>query len=878
MSVSSIRIYINMALEYLDSPYRVDDVEPNLQQAEQRLSSLSPDDAGPLIAQIADIRAKLDNMVKPADARQVKAAQGKIRQARDYIDTNRGNLTPSDKDHIEDLFQIAVQYLDNIADERKADKLKAPVLAEIAQVRAQYGTNTTAPPPPPKPATPPPPSQQFYDAKRKVFWANDYFTTPGRVEQTEPELAQAEQLLQGDASREADALRAEMAALRDQLADMVMPSDEAVVRAAQRDVQSVGDYMDRQRAFLHKSDTIEELDGRLQKVVDEGLSKIKHPRKAEQLKAPVLAEIARLRAELGIAVKDRTWQPPMAPCQPPTNYPQTQYQQVQTQRSPEPADTTTLTLSPSDLSLLNRAKRTLLQARSNIESRRIQDVESLLFDASTALSPLADPHKAALLAEISQLRSDLSAARVEEDTRIITSELDRRLGSIESDLGSDSMRYSVQSYTQRFEREDVRRILTPERYRGYEAKFTELMDKNAAKLKREVLASAARAMAGLEERLAGNPFMGLQGYQVSKVDGEVRGLRWQVERELRQLPEEDADRASVEGELKRLDAKLAGYSDAWAKAGLHDEVRRGWAVVGEEVKGWEGEGFELGEGGATALDEPQMPLTRLAIRRAQYYLRGDTYVQRTRDENPGDEVVAEVDRDAEQLLEAAGTKMAEAFDRVMGVAEGMDTPIEDRWLREKPGYLITGAEGTFEKTRFYELVVGRIRALDQRWKDELAAVHKGREGLCERLTTEGVQKWPSIVAGIRTVSGFDPSSARPGDAVHLQGVYNRAGWDFGGEYGFSMRFNGVPLGGFYEPYINTAMEHAAYGLKLRIDDHEAWDLVGVVLGPGSINERTKRTIRRGMDTEEIEEWLPIECLRMRVIALRAGPVVVGPQS
>jgi hypothetical protein len=174
MSVSSVRIYVNMALEYLDSPYRVDDVEPNLVQAEQRLANLDPADAAPLIEQIASIRARLDEIVKPEDARQVKAAQGKIRQARDFIDTNDGRLNQSAKDHIEELFKIAVQYLGQITDARKADKLKAPVLAEIDQVRRQYGTSNTAPPPaPPKSPTPPPPSPEFYNAKRAVFWANE---------------------------------------------------------------------------------------------------------------------------------------------------------------------------------------------------------------------------------------------------------------------------------------------------------------------------------------------------------------------------------------------------------------------------------------------------------------------------------------------------------------------------------------------------------------------------------------------------------------------------------------------------------------------------------------------------------------------------------
>lgn len=225
MSVSSVKIYINMALEYLDSPYRVDDVEPNLQQAEQRLVNLSPSDAAPLKEQIADIRDKLDNMVSPADARQVSAAEGKLRQARDFIDTNRGQLTQSGKDHVEELFGGAVQFLNQTLDARKADKLKAPVLAEIERIRLQYGTNTVAAPPVaiPKAATNVAPSPNYSNAKGKVFWANDYFASPGRMDQVEPELAQAEQLLSDDESHEADALRNEISALREKLADVISP-------------------------------------------------------------------------------------------------------------------------------------------------------------------------------------------------------------------------------------------------------------------------------------------------------------------------------------------------------------------------------------------------------------------------------------------------------------------------------------------------------------------------------------------------------------------------------------------------------------------------------------------------------------------------------
>lgn len=72
-----------------------------------------------------------------------------------------------------------------------------------------------------------------------------------------------------------------------------------------------------------------------------------------------------------------------------------------------------------------------------------------------------------------------------------------------------------------------------------------------------------------------------------------------------------------------------------------------------------------------------MPQTHLAIRRTQYYLHGDSYIQRTRDGNPGDAVITAVDREAEQLFEAARTKIASAFDRIGDAAKLLSTPIKD---------------------------------------------------------------------------------------------------------------------------------------------------------------------------------------------------------
>ena len=108
--------------------------------------------------------------------------------------------------------------------------------------------------------------------------------------------------------------------------------------------------------------------------------------------------------------------------------------------------------------------------------------------------------------------------------------------------------------------------------------------------------------------------------------------------------------------------------------------------------------------------------------------------------------------------------------------------------------------------------------------------------------------WPGIEAGIKTEEGFNPAEGDKwkGKTVKLKGVYNRAGWDWTG-YPFAVTitaFRGRPLrgkreGGLDDVYDKTLMSP---------DNHEQWDVIAVVQGPGKINERTSTEIRDGSTT------------------------------
>jgi hypothetical protein len=118
--------------------------------------------------------------------------------------------------------------------------------------------------------------------------------------------------------------------------------------------------------------------------------------------------------------------------------------------------------------------------------------------------------------------------------------------------------------------------------------------------------------------------------------------------------------------------------------------------------------------------------------------------------------------------------------------------------------------------------------------------------------------------------------------VRLDQVYNRCGWDYGNRaFSFAVRLDGVVFGGVYEPHVLEALEHAWYQLKLAVNDRIVWDVIGEIEGPDTIGVRTTVTLRdksSGAKLGEIEEWPPIDCLRIRIVGLRAGPVTVTPHA
>jgi hypothetical protein len=301
----------------------------------------------------------------------------------------------------------------------------------------------------------------------------------------------------------------------------------------------------------------------------------------------------------------------------------------------------------------------------------------------------------------------------------------------------------------------------------------------------------------------------------------------------------------------------------WQARSQARAVQDAWLVLLDDIDDWADESDNVAE---RPLEEPRLPKTREAVQRMRHFVHAD----------PGDSApaVRAVYREAAETLERAGAKLDAAFNAMLDDAERRPVPLRGPEL-DRPLHLATAARYTFEGTRFLAANVARAEALHERWQAEVAAVMAAQRELYDDLAREAEQRWPAVVAG-HAPQPFT-AGAEPGTKILLARVHNRAGWDFDGNvYPFSLRYDGVVLAGLYEGHVLEALEHAWYELKLDVNDRIPWDVVAVVEGSGTVGERTVISVKdlsTGLEIGKREEWPPVPCVRLRIVALHAGPVV-----
>jgi len=679
-------------------------------------------------------------------------------------------------------------------------------------------------------------------AKSRLMGASMYMES-GRYGEVDSALEAAEGFLVGLPEEETAEIVAQIAAMRLAANEALVAEQIGVkVRAAQRELNAAKDYID---GGSMMPDGIEERIRKGEEYLD-GVP--------DADKAPLVAEIEVLRGRLA----------GNAPA--PASEPSSSAAPVQS--------------GPSDDDRMNisRARSAIVGARSYVESRRTEGVLETLDEAASFLTNVSEAEKGDLLAEIDMIRAQAAGVENAENIRRVESELNRHFSEAENGQAwrlHDSLR-AINYITNRLAEDDVRSILPAETMERYQARLVTATTSRLALIKSNALERSAPQLREIEERLATDPFAGISLDQGFTISGELQTLKDRVLHDIRDVPEDDADLIAINARLAAADHTIEVAMAVLAKAKLEADVTERWRMVSSEFDGWEQESIA---DDARPVEAPQLPKTTLAITRISYLLGGDD-TRQLREEHADNEVVVATYRAAEEAFEAAAEKLNAAYIQVLDVAEQQPTPMSEI-DRTKPLHLESAARTQLEDTRFQEPVIARIQKLDERWKAELAAIMQGRQDLYDKLAIEAAAAWPAIVEATGATEDFDPSdTGAQGKTVLLRDVYNRSGWEFSG-YDFARRVNGIPVGGSYEGYVQKALEHAWYELKLDVNDRITWDIIAVVEGPGKIGERTNRTLKdasTGREMGKIEEWPPVECIRVRVIGLHAGPVAVGPQG
>ena len=518
------------------------------------------------------------------------------------------------------------------------------------------------------------------------------------------------------------------------------------------------------------------------------------------------------------------------------------------------------------------ARARISMAKESLDREDYDRVESSLDSAEKALDGLSDAEKAPVLAEIKAVRDQIQTAQNAGKIKTMEKELDRHLRQAESDLesGARSPESVLKVASDRLKSDDAK-VLPPETVKKYQDRINQIRVKMGGANKKDALDRAADPLKELEEKVASDPFKGLDQPEAYRASSDLKALRTRVTAQLEGLSKDDADVKAMLDRVAAVDKKIAGYDAAWGRAQAGARVASSWKDTKDRFEGWEQESPDAAKG----MGEWSLPKTALAIRLLGWWL-DDKSLKELRNENKDDATIQSTFAEAEKTLAAAADKLNAAFGKMMDDAEKLPTP-NNRFDLERASTLASNVESEFAGTRYKDANVARAKKLDQKWKDDVEAKRKAGEALYNKLSAEANAAWPKIESSLKPQSGFNPNDASwRGKTIVLKGVYNRARWDFI-DADFAMRVNGTPVAGFYEPKIGAALSDAVHRTNMSVDDHAPWDVVAVVEGPGQLRERTSISVKNqgGLEIGKLEEWRPVDAVRMKIIGLRAGPVAVG---
>lgn len=314
------------------------------------------------------------------------------------------------------------------------------------------------------------------------------------------------------------------------------------------------------------------------------------------------------------------------------------------------------------------------------------------------------------------------------------------------------------------------------------------------------------------------------------------------------------------------------------RARVVDAVSAGAERVLAETAGWRDEPLIATWDTWSVIGDMGLPRTAAAVLACTAWLDG-AVVADARRRYPDVRAIRTAIAEIERIRDVAATKLNVALHRVIDEAQQLPGPSQRRELH-RPERLVAYIQRWFASTRYLDGNLARARGLLDRWSVAIDELDRLGLELYHRLAAEAVAAWPAIARRVEAADGFDPSDCATwrDRAVRLSRVYNRARLDFDGRYDFAMRLGDTPIAGDFAPPIAAALAEAARKTRRPVDEHAEWNLIAIVRGKASINQRVNRAVAvpGARDKVELAVWEPTPCVQLEIIALHAGPLAMGP--
>lgn len=529
------------------------------------------------------------------------------------------------------------------------------------------------------------------------------------------------------------------------------------------------------------------------------------------------------------------------------------------------------------------AKRNMRWVKMAIEDRRYDQLEERASKVEGDLEGVTGPEADGLRKELADARKQGEDAEKAEMAKRVEEEVVRNIQAADPQYNApDRVESQLKKAMEMIESERGRTNLPPEAVMRLKGMIAKMRGESADATKTRVLDNVKRPLGELEEGLAKDPFQGVDGMAARRVFNDLAPLVKACRNILAEIAD-DADAKKVLAKVDALEKKLNAGWETWLKGSGVGRITESWAKVKGDIAGFGDErpnaSWEAYKKSTPGMDELLMPKTAKALREAAGWL-SNSFLEDAKKEYADDEAVKETIAEAKSTAESAAKALHRSFGRVLDDLESLRPPVEDKRELESANLFFGGIDRWFGGTAHLDENTKRAKALREKWEAALAKYEREGLELYQQMEKDAAESWPGIVKSLKFQEGFDPAKLDQwrGKTILLTGVRNRAGWDFV-DYDFAMRINDVPVGGSYELNISNALRDAVRRTHNSVDDHKDWDLIAVVEGTGTLKKRVNRELRVEGTNEKIktESWEPEPCVTLRIIALHAGPVAVGPR-